>query len=135
MSGSVNKVILLGNVARDPEVKMTQGGKPIVNFTLATNETWRDKHSGERKEKAEFHRVVCFNEGLCKVLEQYVHKGSKLYIEGQLQTRQWEDQAGNKRFATEVVLQGFNATLAMLDAPQSGSTDNAVGDIDSEIPF
>lgn len=122
MSASVNKVILIGNVCADPEIRRTQDGRAIANLRLATNETWRDKNSGERKEKAEFHTVVIFTEGLCKVVEQYVKKGSKLYVEGALQTRKWQDQSGNDRYSTEVVLQGFNSSLVMLDGP-SGDRD------------
>jgi len=117
MSGSVNKVILLGNVGADPEIRRTQAGKPIANIRLATSESWRDAN-GERKEKTEWHTVVCFNEGLCKVIENYVKKGSKIYIEGALQTRKWQDQSGNDRYSTEVVLQGFNCTLTLLDGPK-----------------
>jgi single-strand DNA-binding protein len=116
MAGSVNKVILVGNVGKDPEIRRTQDGRPIANINIATSESWRDKNSGERKEKTEWHRVVIFNENLCKVVEQYVKKGAKLYIEGQLQTRKWTDQAGVEKFSTEVVLQGFNGTLTMLDS-------------------
>lgn len=113
MAGSVNKVILIGNVA-DPEIRRTQDGKPIANLRIATSETWRDRNSGERREKTEWHNVVVFNEGLCKVVEQYVKKGAKLYIEGALQTRKWQDRDGQDRYTTEVVLQGFNSTLTML---------------------
>lgn len=115
MAGSVNKVILVGNVGADPEIRRTQDGRPIANLRIATSETWRDRNSGERREKTEWHTVVVFNEGLCKVVEQYVKKGAKLYIEGALQTRKWQDQNGNDRYSTEVVLQGFNSTLTMLD--------------------
>ena len=115
MAGSVNKVILVGNVGKDPEIRRTQDGRPIANLSLATKETWRDKNTGEKKEKTEWHRVVIFNEGLCKVVEQYVKKGAKLYIEGQLQTRKWTDQAGVEKYSTEVVLQGFSSQLTMLD--------------------
>jgi len=117
MSGSVNRVILLGNVGADPEIRRTQAGKPIANIRLATSESWRDAN-GERKERTEWHTVVCFNEGLCKVIENYVKKGSKIYIEGALQTRKWQDQSGNDRYSTEVVLQGFNCTLTLLDGPK-----------------
>mgnify|MGYP001766881402 CR=1 FL=1 len=117
MSGSVNKVILVGNLGADPEVRRTQDGRPIVNLRLATTDSWRDRTSGERRERTEWHRVVIFNEGLAKVAEQYLKKGSKVYVEGQLQTREWEDQQGQKRFSTEVVLQGFNSQLTMLDSP------------------
>ena len=121
MAGSVNKVILVGNVGKDPEIRRTQDGRPIANLSLATSETWRDKNSGERKEKTEWHRVVVFSEGLCKVVEQYVKKGAKLYIEGQLQTRKWQDKDGVEKYSTEIVLQGFNATLTMLDGRSGGA--------------
>lgn len=121
MAGSVNKVILIGNVGADPEIRRTQDGRPIANLRIATSESWRDRNSGERREKTEWHTVVVFNEGLCKVVEQYVKKGAKLYIEGQLQTRKWQDQNGNDRYSTEIVLQGFNSTLTMLDGRGEGS--------------
>ncbi|MBY5442304.1 single-stranded DNA-binding protein [Rhizobium leguminosarum] len=120
MAGSVNKVILIGNVGADPEIRRTQDGRPIANIRLATSETWRDRNSGERREKTEWHTIVVFNEGLCKVVEQYVKKGAKLYIEGQLQTRKWQDQQGQDRYSTEVVLQGFGSTLTMLDGRGEG---------------
>ncbi|MDX3924915.1 MAG: single-stranded DNA-binding protein [Shinella sp.] len=123
MAGSVNKVILIGNVGADPEIRRTQDGRPIANLRIATSESWRDRNSGERREKTEWHTVVVFNEGLCKVVEQYVKKGAKLYIEGQLQTRKWQDQNGNDRYSTEVVLQGFNSTLTMLDGRGEGGGD------------
>lgn len=116
MAGSVNKVILVGNVGADPEIRRTQDGRPIANLRVATSEQWRDSNTGEKREKTDWHTVVVFNEGLCKVVEQYVKKGAKLYIEGQLQTRKWQDQSGNDRYSTEVVLQGFNSTLTMLDS-------------------
>jgi single-strand DNA-binding protein len=115
MAGSVNKVILVGNLGADPEIRRTQDGRPIANLRIATSETWRDKATGERKEKTEWHRVVIFNEGLCKVAEQYLKKGAKVYIEGALQTRKWTDQQGVEKFSTEVVLQGFNSVMTMLD--------------------
>ncbi|QND38984.1 single-stranded DNA-binding protein [Rhizobium leguminosarum bv. viciae] len=120
MAGSVNKVILIGNVGADPEIRRTQDGRPIANLRIATSETRRDRNSGERREKTEWHTVVVFNEGLCKVVEQYVKKGAKLYIEGQLQTRKWQDQQGRDRYSTEVVLQGFGSTLTMLDGRGEG---------------
>lgn len=120
MAGSVNKVILVGNVGADPEIRRTQDGRPIANLRIATSDTWRDRNSGERREKTEWHNVVVFNEGLCKVVEQFVKKGAKLYIEGALQTRKWQDQNGNDRYSTEVVLQGFNSTLTMLDGRGEG---------------
>ena len=115
MAGSVNKVILIGNLGKDPEIRRTQDGRPIANLRIATSETWRDKNTGERKEKTEWHRVVIFSEGLCKIAEQYLKKGAKVYIEGQLQTRKWQDQQGQDRYSTEVVLQSFNAQLTLLD--------------------
>ncbi len=161
MAGSVNKVILVGNLGRDPEVRHTQDGKPIVNLSLATSETWRDKNSGERRERTEWHRVVIFNERLADVAEKYLHKGSKIYIEGQLQTRKWTDQSGVEKYSTEVVLQNFRGDLTMLDtrggggemagagaggyeAPDAAGGGGggggsapvpAGGDLDDEIPF
>ncbi|ODR94062.1 single-stranded DNA-binding protein [Methyloceanibacter stevinii] len=154
MAGSVNKVILIGNLGADPEVRHTQDGRPIVNLRLATTDSWRDKNSGERREKTEWHRVVIFSEGLARVAEQYLRKGSKVYVEGALQTRKWEDQSGQERYTTEVVLQGFNSTLTMLDGRQQGggmSESGGGGDfgrtkplsgggsfnkeLDDEIPF
>src|SRR5215470_12971876 len=120
MGGSINKVILVGNLGADPEIRRTQDGRPIVNLRLATSETWRDKTSGERRERTEWHRVVIFNEALAKVAEQYLKKGSKVYLEGQLQTRKWQDQQGQDRYSTEVVLQGFSSQLTMLDRAGGG---------------
>ena len=120
MAGSVNKVILVGNLGKDPEIRRTQDGRPIANLRIATSETWRDKGTGERREKTEWHSVVIFNENLCKVAEQYLKKGSKIYVEGQLQTRKWQDQSGQERYSTEVVLQGFNGQLTMLDGRAGG---------------
>ena len=120
MAGSVNKVILVGNLGADPEIRRTQDGRPIANLRVATSESWRDKNTGERREKTEWHRVVIFNEGLCKIVEQYVKKGSKVYLEGALQTRKWQDKDGNDRYSTEVVLQGFNSQLTMLDRAGGG---------------
>ncbi|MFK4657557.1 single-strand DNA-binding protein [Bradyrhizobium japonicum] len=128
MAGSVNKVILVGNLGKDPEIRRTQDGRPIANLSIATSETWRDKNSGERKEKTEWHRVVIFNEGLCKVAEQYLKKGAKVYIEGALQTRKWTDQSGAEKYSTEVVLQGFNSTLTMLDGRGGGGGGGSFGD-------
>ena len=125
MAGSVNKVILVGNLGKDPEVRRTQDGRPIVNLRIATSETWRDKASGERREKTEWHSVVIFSEGLCRVAEQFLRKGSKVYLEGQLQTRKWQDQQGQDRYSTEVVLQGFNATLTMLDGRSGGMSESS----------
>jgi single-strand DNA-binding protein len=151
MSGSVNKVILVGNLGKDPEIRRTQDGKPIANLSVATAESWRDKNSGERKEKTEWHRVVIFSEGLCKVAEQYLKKGSKVYLEGQLQTRKWHDKDGQEKYSTEIVLQGFNSSLVMLDGRGQKSSDEpsepkpaaqrkpamagSRGDMDDEIPF
>ncbi|HEY3916860.1 MAG TPA: single-stranded DNA-binding protein [Stellaceae bacterium] len=162
MAGSVNKVILVGNLGRDPEIRATQDGLRIANLSIATSETWRDKSSGERKEKTEWHRVAIFNERLVDVVEKYVKKGSKLYIEGQLQTRKWTDKEGQDRYTTEVVLGRFNGQLTMLDGRSggegfSGSPDDDVApaprtaaggmsrsgggrapagqDLDDEIPF
>jgi single-strand DNA-binding protein len=162
MAGSVNKVILVGNLGKDPEIRRTQDGRPIANLSIATSDTWRDKATGERKEKTEWHRVVIFNEGLCKIAEQYLKKGAKVYIEGQLQTRKWTDQSGQEKYSTEVVLQGFNSALTMLDGrsggaggfvedsssdfgspgPSAGSARRAVGsgggrndDMNDDIPF
>lgn len=156
MAGSVNKVIIVGNLGKDVEIRNTQDGRPIANLTVATSETWTDKNSGEKKEKTEWHRVVIFNEGLCRIAEQYLKKGSKVYLEGALQTRKWQDQSGNDRYSTEIVLQGFNSTLTMLDSRSSegagqgdygankgGQFDGQSGgdvagrnnDMDDEIPF
>jgi single-strand DNA-binding protein len=121
MAGSVNKVILVGNLGKDPEIRRTQDGRSIANLSIATSETWRDKGTGERKEKTEWHRVVIFSEPLCKIVEQYLKKGAKVYIEGALQTRKWTDQSGVEKYSTEVVLQGFNSTLTMLDGRSGGS--------------
>ena len=128
MAGSVNKVILLGNLGADPDIRRTQDGRPIANLSIATSETWRDKNTGERKEKTEWHRVVIFNGGLCKVAEQYLKKGAKVYIEGALQTRKWQDKDGKDKYSTEVVLNGYGSTLTMLDAPSredKSGTDNS----------
>jgi single-strand DNA-binding protein len=156
MAGSVNKVILVGNLGKDPEIRRTADGRPVANLRVATTDTWRDKTTGERRERTEWHSVVIFNEGLCRVAEQYLRKGSKVYIEGQLQTRKWQDQNGQERFTTEVVLQNFNSQLTMLDSRpaaglQEGQADYAGGGdnrnaksgarggfdkgIDDEIPF
>lgn len=153
MAGSVNKVILVGNLGADPEIRKTQDGKAIANLRLATSESWRDKNSGERKEKTEWHRIVIFNEGIAKVAEQYLKKGAKVYVEGALQTRKWTDKDGQEKYSTEVVLQGFNSVLTMLDRASGGSSDSAGdfgataasrrpavastvrADMDDEIPF
>ena len=129
MAGSVNKVILVGNLGADPEIRRTQDGRPIANLSIATSDTWRDKNSGERKEKTEWHRVVIFSEGLCKIAEQYLKKGAKVYIEGALQTRKWQDKDGKDKYSTEVVLQGFNSTLTMLDGRSGGGGSVASDDM------
>jgi single-strand DNA-binding protein len=153
MAGSVNKVILVGNLGRDPEIRSTQDGTKVANLSLATSESWRDKNSGERREKTEWHRVAIFNERLVDVVEKYLKKGSKVYIEGQLQTRKWTDQSGQERYSTEVVLQRFRGELTMLDGRGSGGDGGGVsegppdssppsrggggggGDLDDDIPF
>ena len=129
MAGSVNKVILVGNLGKDPEIRRTQDGRPIANLSIATSESWRDKNTGERKEKTEWHRVVIFSEGLAKIAEQYLKKGSKVYVEGQLQTRKYTDKDGNEKYSTEVVLQGFNSALTMLDG-RGGGGGNEIGSSD-----
>ena len=143
MAGSVNKVILIGNLGADPEIRRTQDGRPVANLRLATSESWKDKNTGERKEKTEWHRVVIFNENLCRIAEQYLKKGSKVFIEGALQTRKWQDQSGQDRYSTEVVLQGFRGELTLLDragAAGSGagggdySADDSGGDFGSPGP-
>ena len=162
MAGSVNKVILVGNLGRDPEIRSTQNGMRIANLAVATSETWRDKMSGERKERTEWHRVVIFNERLAEVAEKYLRKGSKVYVEGALQTRKWTDNSGQERYTTEVVLQRFRGELTMLDGgaggpPMEGGYDEGyagggfgdeprasatpsrprtpVNDLDDDIPF
>jgi single-strand DNA-binding protein len=164
MAGSVNKVILIGNLGADPEIRRTQDGRPVANLRLATSDSWKDKTTGERREKTEWHRVVIFNENLCRIAEQYLKKGSKVFIEGALQTRKWQDQSGQDRYSTEVVLQGFRGELTLLDrasgagggggdagADEGGgefgspgptrkvaaaaAAGSARGDMDDEIPF
>jgi len=158
MAGSVNKVILVGNLGKDPEVRTLNSGDKVVNLTVATSETWRDKNSGERKEKTEWHRVVIFNDNLAKVAESYLKKGAKVYIEGSLQTRKWTDNSGVEKYSTEVVLQKFRGELTMLDgrngggderdeggygggfqpaarAQPSGPRETFSADLDDEIPF
>jgi len=140
---SVNKVILVGHLGADPEVRTFQNGGQVCNLRLATSETWRDKNSGERRERTEWHAVAIFSEGLVKVAEKYLRKGSKVYIEGQLQTRKWQDQSGNDRYSTEVVLQGYGASLVMLDGAKGGGdrqqehppSGGGGGFPDDEIPF
>ena len=151
MSAHVNKLILIGHRGADPEIRRTQDGRPIANLRIATSESWRDKSTGERKEKTEWHRVVIFNEGLCKVAEQYLRKGAKVYIEGQLQTRKWTDQSGAEKYSTEIVLNGYGAVLTMLDCQQNGGDKQGAAkpsygdvkgkakpaddDLDDSIPF
>jgi len=156
MAGSVNKVILVGNLGRDPEIRRLNNGDPVCNLSVATSESWRDKQSGERKEKTEWHRVVIFNPNLCDVAEKYLKKGAKVYLEGQLQTRKWQDQSGQDKYSTEVVIQRFRGDLQMLDSRDSGGGafaggggedfssynqggdgggGSGGGDIDDEIPF
>ena len=157
MAGSINKVILVGNLGRDPEVRFAQSGNKIVNFSIATSDTWKDKESGEKKEKTEWHRVVIFSDGLATIAEKYLKKGSKVYIEGALQTRKWTGNDGIDKYTTEVILQGFNGNLTMLDGRSDGSgsnvntiksepgwdspdtqitqTDPVNEDLDDEIPF
>jgi len=158
MAGSVNKVILVGNIGRDPEIRTTQDGMRVANMSLATSESWRDKNSGERKERTEWHRVVVFNERLVDVIEKYVRKGAKLYIEGALQTRKWTDNSGQERYTTEIVLQRFRGELTMLDGRGGAPSDagdgggepamggggggggrsgggGGGGDLDDDIPF
>ena len=131
MAGSVNKVILVGNLGADPEIRRTQDGRPVANLRLATSESWKDKTTGERREKTEWHRVVIFNENLCRIAEQYLKKGSKVFIEGQLQTRKWQDQSGQDRYSTEVVLQGFRGELTLLD--RAGGAAGAGGSGGGEL--
>ncbi|KRA99395.1 single-stranded DNA-binding protein [Devosia sp. Root685] len=127
MAGSVNKVILVGNLGNEPEVRNLPSGGKVVNLSVATSERWRDRNTGEQREKTEWHRVVIFSEGLAKVAEQYLRKGSKVYIEGQLQTRKWQDQSGADKYSTEIVLQGFNASMVLLDGRGEGGGDSAGG--------
>nr|CAD6410900.1 single-stranded DNA-binding protein [Rhizobium sp. Q54] len=127
MAGYLNKVTLIGNLGADPEIRRTQDGRPIANIRLATTESWKDRNTGEKREKTEWHTVVIFNENLCKVVEQYVKKGHKIYIEGQLATRKWQDQSGNDRYSTEIVLQGFDAKMIMLTGQGGGSGYRAGG--------
>ena len=124
MVGSVNKVILLGNIGKDPDVKAMQSGSKLATFSIATSKRWKDKQTQEFKDKTEWHRVVVFGDGLVDIVEKYVKKGSKIYIEGELQTRKWADQQGNDRYTTEIVLQGFNSTLTLLDSKNSSSSSS-----------
>ena len=135
MAGSVNKVILIGNLGADPEIRRTQDGRPIANLRLATSESWKDKTTGERREKTEWHRVVIFNENLCRIAEQYLKKGSKVFIEGALQTRKWQDQSGQDRYSTEVVLQGFRGELTLLDRAGGGGAAGDGSDADDAGEF
>ena len=154
MAGSVNKVILVGNLGRDPETRQTQDGKPIANMSVATGETWKDRQTGERRERTEWHRVVIFDERLAEVAQKYLRKGSKVYLEGQLQTRKWTDQSGQERYTTEVVLQRFRGVLTMLDTRADGggggardygggepagappaAAERTATDLDDDIPF
>lgn len=129
----LNKVTLIGNLGADPEIRRTQDGRPIANIRLATNETWRDKATGERKQKTEWHRVVVFNEGLCKVVEQYLAKGSTIYVEGKIKTRKWTDQAGVEKYSTEIVLEQFDAKLVMLGGG-GGNGGSGCGEFDDDAP-
>ena len=156
MAGSLNKVLLIGTLGNDPEIRTTQDGRSVVSFSLATSDTWRDKNTNERKERTEWHRVVIFNEGLSKVVEQYVKKGSRVYLEGQLQTRKWQDQSGQERYTTEIVLQNYSGNLTILDSLTDGpasiqsssssqldqfnqttsaSSEEIADEFDDEIPF
>lgn len=157
MAGSINKVIIVGNLGRDPEIRATQDGREIANLAIATSESWKDRNTGERKEKTEWHRVAIFNEGLVNVCKNYLKKGSKVYLEGQLQTRKWTDKDGQEKYTTEVVLQGYNGNLTMLDSRSGGGFEGGEGysqerrpamaaagggaayagggDLDDEIPF
>ena len=149
MAGSVNKAILVGNLGRDPEIRTTQSGDKVANLNMATSETWKDKSSGERKERTEWHRVILFGK-LAEIAEKYVKKGSKIYVEGHLQTRKWTDKDGNDKYTTEIVVNGFGGTLTMLDSKQEGASGGTspggysstpapagpdIDDLDSEIPF
>lgn len=146
---SLNKVQLIGNLGADPEIRRTNQGNPVATFRVATSESWKDRHTGEKVEKTEWHTVVVFNENLCKIVEQYLKKGSKAYIEGKLQTRKWQDQSGADRYSTEIVLQAFNGTIILLDGSKRSVDETAYGvrgggsksapkgepDLDDEIPF
>jgi single-strand DNA-binding protein len=134
MAGSVNKVILVGNLGKDPEVRMTQEGVKIVNLALATSEQWRDKETQERKERTEWHRVVIFNEKLADVADKYLRKGAKVYLEGQLQTRKWTDQSGQERYTTEIVIPRFRGEMTMLDSARSQSTEGELPAYESQAP-
>ena len=148
MAGSLNKVTLIGNLGKDPEIRTTNDGRELANFSLATSESWKDKVTGEKKDKTEWHRIVVFNEGLVRVIKSYVKKGSKLYIEGQLQTRKWVDNENQERYTTEIVLQNYNSSLILLDTKGETSAESYAegnpkqshvnfdnSDLDDEIPF
>ena len=140
MAGSVNKVILVGNVGKDPEVRTFGNGGKVANFTMATSESWKDRNTGERKEKTDWHNIAIFNEGLVGIVERYVKKGSKLYIEGALKTRKWQDQSGADRYSTEVTIRPYKGELTMLDGPTQGKAQEPAQstpqrDLDDEIPF
>lgn len=144
MAGSVNKVIIVGNLGRDPETRTFQNGGKVCNLRIATSETWKDKASGERQERTEWHSVAIFSEPLARVAEQYLRKGSKVYIEGQLETRKWQDQSGNERYSTEVVLRPYRSELTILDGAEGKASGGgsgggyqapAQGDLEDEIPF
>jgi len=130
MAGSLNKVMLIGNLGADPEIRSFQNGGKVANLRIATSETWKDRNTGERQERTEWHNVAIFSEGLVGVVERYLRKGSKVYVEGQLQTRKWQDQSGNDRYTTEVVIRGLNGVLTMLDGPQGGGSRGGGGDWD-----
>lgn len=130
MAGSVNKVLIIGNLGRDPEIRSTNDGKPIANLSVATSESWRDKSSGERREKTEWHRVVCYDEKICEVIQKYLTKGSTVYLEGSLQTRKWQDQSGADKYTTEVVLQRFSGKLVMLGGVTGNNRENVSGNTD-----
>jgi single-strand DNA-binding protein len=141
---SLNKVTLIGNVGKDPEIRVSQNGNQIASFSVATSESWKDKSSGERKEKTEWHRVVCFSPGLCKFIDGYVRKGSQVYVEGQLQTRKWTDKSGQEKYTTEVVIQGYGGELKLIGGKSSGGSggseapsakEPSFDDLDDEIPF
>ena len=135
MSGSLNKVTLIGNLGKDPEIRSLNNGKSVANFSIATKEAWKDKQSGEKKEKTEWHNIVVFSEGLVRVAQSYLKKGSKVYIEGQLQTRKWQDQSGNDRYSTEIVLQAFGGTLIMLDGKQDSKSQQGYTQQNYQAPI
>lgn len=147
MAGSLNKAMIIGNLGRDPEIRSLQSGSKVCNLRIATSETWKDRNTGERKEKTEWHSVTIFNEGLVRVAEQYLRKGAKVYVEGQIQTKKWQDQSGQDRYSTDIVLQGFGSTLTMLDGKQDGQSGGNGGyggggnpnsgrdDLEDSIPF